>query len=82
MDKMEDDTFLRCLEANLLSDMALQGIEQIVKVSLDSECCCLFVCLFVFLLSSSILSSVSAGVHALPNAGLEEAYRDHAPGGV
>jgi DNA-directed RNA polymerase II subunit RPB1 len=33
MDKMEDDTFLRCLEANLLSDMALQGIEQIVKVS-------------------------------------------------
>ena len=32
MDKMEDDTFLRCLEANLLSDMALQGIEQIVKV--------------------------------------------------
>ena len=32
MDKMEDDTFLRCLEANLLSDMSLQGIEQIVKV--------------------------------------------------
>ena len=24
--------FLRCLEANLLSDMALQGIEQIAKV--------------------------------------------------
>ena len=25
--------FLRCLEANLLSDMTLQGIEQIAKVS-------------------------------------------------
>ena len=25
--------FLRCLEANLLSDMALQGIEQISKVT-------------------------------------------------
>jgi len=34
---MEDDTFLRCLEANLLSDMALQGIEQIVKVRMR-EC--------------------------------------------
>lgn len=32
LDKMEDDTFLRCLESNLLSDMALQGIEQISKV--------------------------------------------------
>ena len=30
---MEDDMFLRCLESNLLSDMALQGIEQISKVS-------------------------------------------------
>ena len=30
---MEDDNFLRCLEANLLSDMSLQGIEQIAKVS-------------------------------------------------
>lgn len=29
---MEDETFLRCLEANLLSDMTLQGIEQINKV--------------------------------------------------
>lgn len=28
--------FLRCLETNLLSDMALQGIEQIAKVS-DSD---------------------------------------------
>ena len=28
---MEDDMFLRCLETNLLSDMALQGIEQISK---------------------------------------------------
>ena len=25
--------FLRCLETNLLSDMALQGIEQIAKAS-------------------------------------------------
>jgi len=32
LDKMEDDMFLRCLEANLLSDMTLQGIEQISKV--------------------------------------------------
>lgn len=31
--KMEDDMFLRCLESNLLSDMALQGIEQILKVT-------------------------------------------------
>ncbi|XP_074658521.1 DNA-directed RNA polymerase II subunit RPB1-like [Tubulanus polymorphus] len=31
-DKMEDDMFLRCIEANLLSDMTLQGIEQISKV--------------------------------------------------
>lgn len=27
--------FLRCLEANLLSDMALQGIEQISKVTVQ-----------------------------------------------
>ena len=31
-DKMEDDVFLRCVESNLLTEMALQGIEQIVKV--------------------------------------------------
>ncbi|XP_067669040.1 DNA-directed RNA polymerase II subunit RPB1-like [Haliotis asinina] len=31
-DKMEDDVFLRCIEANLLSDMTLQGIEAIAKV--------------------------------------------------
>merc|ERR1719239_652979 len=31
-DKMEDDVFLRCIEANLLSDMSLQGIEAIAKV--------------------------------------------------
>lgn len=29
---MEDDVFLRCIEANLLSDMTLQGIEAIAKV--------------------------------------------------
>jgi DNA-directed RNA polymerase II subunit RPB1 len=32
VDKMEDDEFLRCIEANLLSDMTLQGIEAISKV--------------------------------------------------
>jgi len=31
-DKMEDDVFLRCIEANLLSDMTLQGTESICKV--------------------------------------------------
>ncbi|KAM3182235.1 DNA-directed RNA polymerase II subunit RPB1 [Hymenolepis weldensis] len=31
-DKMEDDTFLRFIEANLLSDITLQGIPQITKV--------------------------------------------------
>ena len=29
---MEDDVFLWCVESNLLTEMALQGIEQIVKV--------------------------------------------------
>ncbi|RUS82303.1 hypothetical protein EGW08_009935 [Elysia chlorotica] len=40
VDKMEDDVFLRCIEANLLSDMSLQGIEAISKVYMhmpDSE---------------------------------------------
>ncbi|XP_039291023.1 DNA-directed RNA polymerase II subunit RPB1 [Nilaparvata lugens] len=32
VDKMEDDMFLRCIEANMLSDMTLQGIEAISKV--------------------------------------------------
>ena len=32
MDKMEDDVFLRCIEANMLTDMTLQGNEQINKV--------------------------------------------------
>ncbi|XP_076336415.1 RNA polymerase II subunit RpII215 [Tachypleus tridentatus] len=32
VDKMEDDVFLRCIEANMLSDMTLQGIESITKV--------------------------------------------------
>ena len=31
-DKMEDDTFLRYIEANILTDMTLQGIEAIAKV--------------------------------------------------
>ena len=29
---MEDDVFLRCIEANLLTDMSLAGIEAIAKV--------------------------------------------------
>merc|ERR1719495_2219240 len=29
---MEDDMFLRCIEANMLSDMTLQGLEAITKV--------------------------------------------------
>ena len=33
VDKMEDDVFLRCIEANMLTDMSLQGIEAIAKVS-------------------------------------------------
>ena len=32
MDKMEDDTFLKCIESNMLSDLTLQGIEAISKV--------------------------------------------------
>lgn len=32
LDKMEDDVFLRCVEANMLSDLTLQGIEAISKV--------------------------------------------------
>jgi DNA-directed RNA polymerase II subunit RPB1 len=32
VDKMEDDMFLRCIEANMLSEMTLQGIESIEKV--------------------------------------------------
>lgn len=31
---MEDDVFLRVMEANLLSDMTLQGIETITKVQI------------------------------------------------
>lgn len=30
---MDDDVFLRCIESNMLTDMTLQGIEQISKVS-------------------------------------------------
>ncbi|XP_015787229.1 DNA-directed RNA polymerase II subunit RPB1 [Tetranychus urticae] len=32
IDKMEDDVFLRCIEASMLSDITLQGIESITKV--------------------------------------------------
>ncbi|CAK9294858.1 unnamed protein product [Gordionus sp. m RMFG-2023] len=32
VDRMDDDVFLRCIESNMLSDMTLQGIEQISKV--------------------------------------------------
>lgn len=30
---MDDDVFLRCIESNMLTDMTLQGIEQISKVN-------------------------------------------------
>lgn len=33
VDKMDDDVFLRCIESNMLTDMTLQGIEQISKVN-------------------------------------------------
>ena len=33
VEKMDSTRFLQCLEANMLSEMALQGIEQISKVS-------------------------------------------------
>lgn len=29
---MDDDVFLRCIEANMLTDMTLQGIETVAKV--------------------------------------------------
>lgn len=31
---MEDDVFLRYIEANMLTDMTLQGVPQIAKVSI------------------------------------------------
>ena len=34
-DKMDDDTFLRFIESNILTDMTLQGIEAISKVMID-----------------------------------------------
>lgn len=34
-DKMEDDTFLRYIEANILSDMTLQGIEEGFLILVD-----------------------------------------------
>lgn len=33
IDKMEDDMFLRCIEANMLSDMTLQVKCQLVKIT-------------------------------------------------
>lgn len=37
VDKMDDDVFLRCIESNMLTDMTLQGIEQISKVTEGSH---------------------------------------------
>ena len=34
-DKMEDDTFLRYIEANILSDMTLQGIEEGFQITVS-----------------------------------------------
>ena len=36
-EKMEDDTFLRYIEANILTDMTLQGIPAIAKVIKDKQ---------------------------------------------
>ena len=35
LNKMDDDMFLRCIEANMLTDMTLQGIEAISKVYMN-----------------------------------------------
>ena len=35
VDKMEDDVFLRLIEANMLSDLTLQGIDSISKVYMN-----------------------------------------------
>ena len=40
VDKMEDDVFLRCIEANMLTDMSLQGIESISKVREEQSVAC------------------------------------------
>lgn len=37
---MDDDVFLRCIESNMLTDMTLQGIEQISKVSTGPSALC------------------------------------------
>lgn len=34
---MDDDVFLRCIESNMLTDMTLQGIEQISKVTARAQ---------------------------------------------
>lgn len=36
---MDDDVFLRCIESNMLTDMTLQGIEQISKVTEGTHAC-------------------------------------------
>ena len=35
LEKMDDEVFLRCIEANMLTDMTLQGIEAISKVYMN-----------------------------------------------
>lgn len=40
---MDDDVFLRCIESNMLTDMTLQGIEQISKVPEGARRCDLIV---------------------------------------
>ena len=39
---MEDDVFLRCIEANMLSDLTLRGIDTIAKV-------CIIILLLLFI---------------------------------
>lgn len=45
VDRMEDDAFLRALEANMLSDLTLQGIQEITKVLVICiALCCILRC--------------------------------------
>ena len=57
VDKMDDDVFLRCIESNMLTDMTLQGIEQISKVTEGvTQTRTLF--LFLKLRNGSVLTSL------------------------
>lgn len=79
VDKMDDDVFLRCIESNMLTDMTLQGIEQISKVSRSLPAA----------LGPPLparphprLSAVPAGVHAPAADGQQEEDHHHGGRGV